>query len=83
MLKSNYSQLLTQYDKLVGCYGFCRVDFMLENKTNIPYVLEINTLPGMSIHSNMATSAEVGGINYDELVTRMLKTAFDKHGYLP
>lgn len=69
--------------KLIGCYGFCRVDFVLANKTNIPYVLEINTLPGMSLHSNMATSAQAAGVDYDSLVIKMLETAFNRPGYLP
>lgn len=69
--------------KLIGCYGFCRVDFILANKTNIPYVLEINTLPGMSLHSNIATSAQAAGINYDNLVIKMLETAFNRPKYLP
>ncbi|MFZ5932758.1 MAG: D-alanine--D-alanine ligase family protein [Patescibacteria group bacterium] len=68
---------------LTGCYGFCRVDFMLDSKTNTAYVLEINTLPGMSLHSNMATSANAAGIDYDQLVMEMLKTAFIRPEYLP
>lgn len=66
--------------KLLGCHGFCRVDFMLSAKDK-PYVLEVNTLPGMSPHSNMATMAEAVGINYEELVVEMLKTAFKKPIY--
>ena len=69
--------------KIIGCYGFCRVDFVLENKTNIPYVLEINTLPGMSSHSNMTAAAKATGINYDQLVIKMLKTALNRPEYLP
>ena len=69
--------------ELAGCYGFCRVDIILESNTNTPYVLEINTLPGMSLQSNMATSAKAAGIDYDHLVLEMLKTAFNRPGYLP
>ena len=69
--------------ELIGCYGFNRVDFILDNKTNIPFVLEVNTIPGMSLHSNMVTSANAAGIDYDQLVIEMLNTAFNRPRYLP
>lgn len=69
--------------KLIGCYGFCRVDFILDSKTSKSFVLEINTLPGMSSHSNMVTSAQTAGIDYKSLVIEMLKTAFNRPKYLP
>ncbi|MEK7550721.1 MAG: D-alanine--D-alanine ligase [Patescibacteria group bacterium] len=69
--------------KLVGCFGFCRVDFILDSETNTPFVLEINTLPGMSPNSNMATSAKAAKISYDQLVIKMLETAYDRPKYLP
>lgn len=67
---------------ILGCHGFSRVDFMLDQKNNI-YILEVNTLPGMSAQSNMATMAEAAGVFYDQLVVKMLKTAFTKPEYLP
>lgn len=85
MKKKTYMKiqdLASNVYQLLGCYGFCRVDFML-NERNQPYVIEVNTLPGMSPHSNMATMAEAAGISYDELVVLMLKSAFNKPDYLP
>ena len=40
-----------------------------------PYVLEVNTLPGMTQTSDLPKAAEAAGIPFDELVKRMLETA--------
>ncbi len=66
----------------LACHGFCRVDFILDHKSN-PYILEVNTLPGLSSMSNMAVMAETAGISYDELVNYLLQTSFTKPDYLP
>jgi D-alanine-D-alanine ligase len=58
----------------LDCYGFSRVDLRLgENGT--PYVLEVNTLPGMTPLSDLPRAAAVAGIEYDDLVEIMLATA--------
>lgn len=74
-------QLATKTYKLLKCHGFCRVDFLLDR--NKPYILEVNTLPGLSSMSNMAVMAKASGISYDELIVCLLKTAFTKPNYLP
>lgn len=56
-----------------GCSGVSRVDFLIVN--NIPYVLEINTSPGMTDTSDLPAQAEACGICYDELVELILKSA--------
>lgn len=52
--------------KIAGCKGVSRVDFHIVN--NIPYVLEINTSPGMTETSDLPAQANAMGINYDNLV---------------
>lgn len=56
-----------------GCSGVSRVDFLIVNE--IPYVLEINTSPGMTDTSDLPAQAAACGIEYDELVELILKSA--------
>lgn len=58
----------------LDCYGFSRVDLRL-GEDGVPYVLEVNTLPGMTPISDLPRAAAVNGIEYDELVEIMLSTA--------
>ena len=57
---------------VVGCQGWGRVDVMLDSKAN-PYLLEINTSPGMTDHSLVPMSARVAGIDFDALCLRILE----------
>lgn len=59
--------------KACGCKGVSRVDFLIVG--NIPYVLEINTSPGMTDLSDLPAQANACGISYDELVEMILKNA--------
>lgn len=57
---------------VVGCNGWGRVDVMLDTKGN-PFLLEINTSPGMTDHSLVPMSARVAGIDFDALCLRILE----------
>jgi D-alanine-D-alanine ligase len=59
---------------ILGCSGWGRVDFMLDNSGK-PYALEVNTVPGMTDHSLVPKAAKHAGMNFDELVLRILETA--------
>ncbi len=59
--------------EVCGCSGVSRVDFLIVN--NIPYILEINTNPGMTDTSDLPAQAAVCGINYDLLVEMVLHSA--------
>lgn len=59
--------------EVCGCSGVSRVDFLIVN--DIPYVLEINTNPGMTDTSDLPAQAAAGNINYDNLVEMILKSA--------
>jgi len=61
----------------IGCFGFSRVDIML-NDENEPFILEVNTLPGMTNTSDLPMAAKAEGIDFDELCVMMLETAFEK-----
>ncbi len=58
----------------IDCSSFGRVDYIVDEK-NIPYLLEINSLPGMTDTSDLPAQAACAGIKYDEVVEMVLKTA--------
>ena len=58
---------------IAGCKGVSRVDFLIVD--NIPYVLEINTSPGMTETSDLPAQANAMGITYDNLVQIILNGA--------
>lgn len=60
-----------------GCRGYSRVDFMVDEDQDI-YALEVNTLPGMTEMSDLPLAAEAAGIEYVELVDRMVNSALDR-----
>ena len=60
--------------RLLGCYGFARVDLMLDESGAL-YVLEANPIPGLTETSLLPQAAEAAGIGFDELVGRMLELA--------
>ncbi|MBP2635141.1 MAG: ddlB [Firmicutes bacterium] len=62
--------------KLLGCRGIGRVDVMLSDK-NEPFVLEINTIPGMTATSLVPKAAAAVGISFADLCEQMLLTVSD------
>ena len=58
--------------KIAGCSGVSRVDFLIVN--DVPYVLEINTSPGMTETSDLPAQAAAMNISYDELVQLILNS---------
>uniref|UniRef100_A0A7V0Z5S1 D-alanine--D-alanine ligase n=1 Tax=candidate division WOR-3 bacterium TaxID=2052148 RepID=A0A7V0Z5S1_UNCW3 len=61
----------------ISAYGFSRVDFVFDFEHN-PYVLEVNTIPGLLPESNLPLEARAVGLNYDELIFEILKTALTR-----
>jgi D-alanine-D-alanine ligase len=60
----------------VGCLDISRTDIRLSNKDNIPYVLEINPLPGLDPkESNFPIMAYAAGMKYEELIEAILTSA--------
>jgi D-alanine-D-alanine ligase len=60
--------------QVMGCDGAIRVDFRVTPRGR-PYVLEINTVPGMTETSLLPMAAKQAGIDYDELTERILESA--------
>ena len=62
--------------QVTDCHGWGRVDFMRERATGNFYFIEINTTPGMTDHSLVPMAARQSGIDFEELVWRVLETSF-------
>jgi len=60
--------------RVVGCLGWGRVDLML-NRQGRAFLLEVNTVPGMTDHSLVPKAARAVGISYEDLCLRILEAA--------
>jgi len=74
-LESQYSEMAHAAFRAVGGSGWGRVDFMLDEQERA-LLLEVNTVPGMTSHSLVPMAAAEAGIDFDELVWRILETSF-------
>jgi D-alanine-D-alanine ligase len=61
--------------KLLGCSGCSRVDMIL-SKDNLPFVLEVNTIPGLTNTSLLPRAAKIQGIEFNELCLKLIKLAY-------
>ena len=61
--------------RTLGCYGFARVDLMLDDATADLTVLEANAIPGLTETSLLPLAAEAAGITFDAVVARLLELA--------
>ena len=66
--------VLVAYRSL-GCRGWGRADLMIRARDRQPFLLEMNTSPGMTSHSLVPISARAAGIDYPELCLRLLADA--------
>ena len=72
-------QLVLQAYGVLGCRGWARADVMIDHRTRRPYLLEINTAPGMTGHSLVPMSARAAGISYEALCLQLLQAATLDH----
>jgi len=61
--------------RTLGCRGWARADVMIDARTRQPYLLEINTSPGMTGHSLVPMSARATGMDYETLCQEVLASA--------
>ncbi len=64
--------------RLFGCEGFGRVDMMLDEREGELYVLETNTVPGLTETSLLPQAAEADGLGFDALVDQIVKPALER-----
>ena len=67
--------LVVKAYQVLGCRGWGRVDVMIDAATRQPYLLEINTSPGMTGHSLVPMSARADGMSYEQLCLHLLQGA--------
>jgi D-alanine-D-alanine ligase len=65
--------------RTLGCRGWGRADLMLRASDRKPFLLEMNTSPGMTGHSLVPMSARAAGISYEQLCVRLLAAAALDH----
>ncbi len=64
----------------LGCRGWARADVMIDKRTRKPYLLEVNTSPGMTSHSLVPMSARASGMSYEALCLEILSSAALDYG---
>ena len=67
-------KIAIQTYQTIGCRGFARVDFIVDEQQQ-PFVLEINTIPGMTETSLLPDAARAMGIEFPQLVERIIQLA--------
>lgn len=75
--QSKIKELAITTYRLLGCTGLSRVDFLVDDQNN-PYILEVNTMPGMTETSLYPDAAKAAGIEFPELVDRILEYSKEK-----
>ena len=68
-------QLVLKAYQVLGCRGWGRVDVMIDAATRSPWLLEVNTSPGMTGHSLVPMSARAAGLSYEDLCLQLLASA--------
>jgi D-alanine-D-alanine ligase len=72
-------ELVVKAYRTLSCKGWARADVMIDAATRKPYLLEINTSPGMTGHSLVPMSANAAGMSYEDLCVHILGTASLEH----
>lgn len=73
--ESQYQLLVLEAFERIGAHGWGRVDFMCDEQGKA-WLIEVNTVPGLTDHSLVPMAAKNKGIEFDELIYQILKTAF-------
>ena len=76
-IAQNIQEAALSAHKLLGCYGCSRVDMILSSD-NIPFVLEVNTIPGLTLTSLLPKAAKVAGIDFSQLCIKLIWLAYEK-----
>lgn len=76
-LRNKVEKLSVRTYKAMRCQGIARIDFMVDKNEN-PYVLEVNTIPGMTEMSLVPDSARAFGITFEVLVEKIIRLALER-----
>lgn len=74
-LTKQIQDMCVQAYRAVGCEGWARIDVLVRNRDSKPFLIEINTSPGMTSHSLVPMAARAAGMSYEDVCVEILKTA--------
>jgi D-alanine-D-alanine ligase len=74
-LTAEMQRIAVEAYRTLGCEGWGRVDVLLRERDQKPFLLEVNTSPGMTSHSLVPMAARAEGISYEDLCVEILRTA--------
>ncbi|MBR7791617.1 D-alanine--D-alanine ligase [Undibacterium sp. FT147W] len=74
-LTTAIQQMAVEAYRALDCEGWARIDVLVRNSDQRPFLLEINTSPGMTGHSLVPMAAKATGMSYENLCVEILKTA--------
>jgi D-alanine-D-alanine ligase len=77
--EADIQELVVKAFRTLSCKGWARADVMIDAATRKPYLLEINTSPGMTSHSLVPMSARAAGMSYEDLCVHILSTTALEH----
>ena len=75
--EAELQRLVLQAFTALGCQGWGRVDFLVDRQQR-PWLLEVNTVPGMTDHSLVPMAARAVGLDFPALVWRILETSLER-----
>lgn len=74
-LAAEMQRIAVEAYRALGCEGWGRVDVLLRERDQKPFLLEVNTSPGMTSHSLVPMAARAEGISYEDLCVEILRSA--------
>nr|WP_315248652.1 D-alanine--D-alanine ligase [uncultured Duganella sp.] len=74
-LSEEMRRIAVEAYRTLGCEGWGRVDVLLRERDQKPFLLEVNTSPGMTSHSLVPMAARAEGISYEDLCVEILRSA--------
>ena len=73
--EAEIARIVVRAFKTLGCRGWARADVMIRRSDRQPFLLEINTSPGMTTHSLVPMAARAAGLDYGQLCLQLLASA--------
>lgn len=80
-LAREVSRIALACHRILGCKGYSRTDMIVEERTGRIYVLELNTLPGMTATSLLPQQARAVGIEFPELLAMIIDAALEHRNF--